>query len=71
MDFIAIITGLMSAYPCVTVPLTALGSLVVIAQIVVPLTPTKKDDKLLGKAMEGIPGKFLRALTQFAVIQKK
>jgi hypothetical protein len=62
---------LMAAYPQFSAPLTIIGTLVVLAQIIVPLTPTKKDDAILNKIMKGAPGKILRGLTKFALIQKK
>lgn len=62
---------LIGMYPAISIPLAGLGTLMVLAQIVVPLTPTKKDDAVLNKVLNGIPGKCLRGLTKFALIQKK
>lgn len=63
--------SLANDYPWISIILSGLGGIMVIAQIVVPLTPTKKDDQFLNWIMKGIPGKILRGLTSFAPIQKK
>ena len=68
----SLVMSLVDKYPIVSTILMVLGSLVVLAQIIVPLTPTKKDDKIL----EDIKGKpWLKSLldffVSFAVFQKK
>ena len=54
-----------------SVSLTALGALLVIAQVVVLMTKTKKDDEILQKA-ESMPvlGQLLALLKSFAPFQK-
>ena len=71
MDALSFLAEIVAAYPALTFPLTCLGTLVVMAQIILPLTPTKKDDAVLEKMHSGIPGKILKAVTSFAPIQKK
>jgi len=58
-------------YPWITAILSAFGGLMVLAQIIVPLTPTKKDDEILAWIQRGFRGKVLRAFLSFAPIQKK
>ena len=58
-------------YPWITAFLSFLGGLVVLAQVIVPLTPTKKDDEAMAWIMKGVCGKVLRGLTSFAPVQKK
>jgi len=67
-----IIALLVGQYPAITVVLAAVGSLVVLGQIVVVFTPSPKDNAAYEKVM-GTPivGMLLKALTKFSVIQKK
>ena len=51
--------------------LIVLGSAMMIAQAIVVITPTKKDDEIMGKLMSGYLGKFLRAVMKFAPFTKK
>lgn len=51
--------------------LVMLGSLVVIGQVVVVVTPTKKDDEKLEELKKGFFGVVINMLSKFAVIQKK
>jgi len=69
---LSIISGLVAQFPWLASVAMILGSLVVIGQIVVSLTPSKADDEAWAKIMN-IPllGAVLQALTNFAVIQKK
>ena len=72
MDIVAILVMVASKYPVAAAGLGILGSAVVMGQIVVVATPTKKDDEAWDK-IKSIPvlGALLSALTNFAVIQKK
>ena len=62
---------LAESYPWLMMILSGLGTLMIIAQIIVPLTPTKKDDEILAWIMRGKRGKILRAFLNFAPIRKK
>jgi len=62
---------LVIAYPAVSIPFAVIGGIVVLAQIIIPLTPTKKDDEAYARVMKGIPGKILSGFTAFAPIQVK
>jgi hypothetical protein len=58
--------------PIFLLVLTSLGSLVVVGQAVVVITPSKKDDEILDKIEKhSISGFFINLLKRFAVIQKK
>jgi hypothetical protein len=72
MDLEPIIVLLAGKYPMVAGVLALLGILVVVGQVVVVLTPTKKDDEALAK-WEQIPfvGSLLKVIAKFAPIQKK
>lgn len=73
MDTIAsLLAGLVAKAPIVGVVLAILGTLLVVAQLVVVLTPTKKDDEVVAKA-EGnaVVSALLTLLKSFALIQKK
>lgn len=72
MDPTQILTQLSTAAPWIHLTLTALGTLVVIGQVIVPLTPTKKDDEAWDK-IRSVPilGSVISALENFAVIRKK
>lgn len=66
MDFI---TG-MAFWPYIQMGLQILGSVVVVATVIVGLTPTQKDDEILA----GAKGKFASIfafIEKFSVIQKK
>lgn len=67
-----LVSALVAKFPAVSLILGVLGTLLVVAQVVVVLTPTKKDDEALAKA-EGIPvlGSLLVLLKSFALLQKK
>lgn len=73
MDSIALfLAGIAEKMPWLALVLGALGSLVVIGQAVVVLTPSKKDDEAFAKLEKhSIIGKLLEMLKKFAVIQKK
>lgn len=62
---------LVTAYPAIALPCAVIGGIVVLAQIIIPITPTKKDDEAMKKVMKGYPGKILNAFTAFAPIQVK
>ena len=52
--------------------LSILGSLVVVAQAVVAVTPSKKDDELLDKVEKSSIGGFIfKLLVAFAPVKKK
>lgn len=58
--------------PWVPIVLGSLGALVVVAQMVVVITPSKKDDEILGKIESNSVGKFfLDLLLKFAPFPKK
>ncbi len=69
---LAIVNKLVGLSPVVALIFGILGTLVVVAQIVVGLTPSKADDDAWDK-IKKIPvlGYLLSILTNFAVIQKK
>ncbi len=69
---LALVTFLSGLHPIVATVLVALGALVVIAQVVVGITPSKSDDAAWEK-IKGMPflGAFLSALASLAPIQKK
>lgn len=71
-QILAVVLKLVSVSPLVALIVGVLGTLVVIAQVIIPLTPSKSDDAAWEK-IKGIPvlGAALSALTKFAVIQKK
>lgn len=62
---------IIAKYPVVLLVLTGLGLLVVVAQVVVALTPGKKDDEFLAKIEGNAFGKKIMALlASFAPVQK-
>lgn len=63
--------SLLVSLPWVEPVLSALGALVVIAQIVVALTPSKRDDEILQQASQGAFKFVFDFLLSFAPIQKK
>lgn len=67
-----IVVALALKFPVVGLVLAALGLLVVVGQVVVVLTPTKKDDEAVAR-WQAIPilGQILAILAKFAPIQKK
>lgn len=69
---LAIVNKLVGLSPVVALIFGILGTLVVVAQIVVGITPSKNDDDAWEK-IKKIPvlGYVLSVLTKFAVIQKK
>jgi len=62
---------LVTAYPAISLPFAVIGGIVVLAQVIILITPSKKDDEALEKVMQGIPGRILSAFTAFAPIQVK
>lgn len=58
----------MDKAPWVSYILMALGSLMVLAQIIVPLTPTLKDDEFMNKSFMK---KLMEFFVKFAPFQKK
>jgi len=59
-------------FPIVALVLGVLGCLVIVAQAVVIMTPSKKDDEMLDAVQKSsIGGLLLKALVAFAPIQKK
>jgi hypothetical protein len=68
----AILTLLVTQVPALTSILVALGSLVVLGQVVVILTPSKKDELAYAKLMSTpIIGPLLLVASKFSIIQKK
>jgi hypothetical protein len=69
---LAFLQMLASKAPGVATAFVVLGTLVVLGQIIVQLTPSKADDAAWEK-IKGVPflGNLIVALTSFAVIQKK
>ena len=66
-----LVAELIAKYPVLLVVLTVLGLLVVLAQVIVFITPSKKDDELLAKIEANPIGKKLVNLfVSFAPIQK-
>jgi hypothetical protein len=58
-------------YPIASLILAGIGSLLLIAQIVVAFTPSKKDDIVLDKVMsDSFFGKIYSFFVSFAPIQK-
>lgn len=66
-----VLLGLLSQYPWGALILSALGTLVVVGQVVVVLTPSKKDDAILDDIKKGMFGKLLDMIAAFAPIQRK
>ncbi len=68
----AVIGFISNLHPIAALVLVFLGLLVVVAEAVVILTPTTKDDEFWGK-VKAIPvlGPVLAALAKLAPIQKK
>lgn len=63
---------LVAKMPALALIIGALGSLVVVGQAVVIITPSKKDDEILDKLEKhSILGSILNVLKSFAPIQKK
>lgn len=72
MDFDMILPMLVAKFPILAGIFLVLGLLVVLAQVIIPLTPSKKDDAAWDKIKQ-IPvlGSVISALVAFAPIQKK
>ena len=72
MDIEAILMLVVGKFPIAAALAMVLGTLVVLAQVIIPLTPSKADDHAWEK-LKGVPvlGSLLAALVKFAVIQKK
>lgn len=74
MDYTQItdlLSKLTSAFPIANAVLAGLGTLVVVGQVIVLLTPTKKDDEKLEEMKKGFLGVVIAVLSKFAVVQKK
>lgn len=71
MDAFEFLHGLSLQFPILTIVLAVLGSLVVVAQIVVALTPSQADDQALEKVKAGPLGKVFAVLEKFAPYKKK
>jgi len=66
-----LLAELITKYPVVLLALTIVGLLVVVAQVVVMMTPSKKDDELMAKIEANPIGKKLISIfVSFAPIQK-
>lgn len=63
--------SLLTSLPWVEPVLSGLGALVVIAQIIVALTPSKRDDEILEEVSSGAFKFVFDFLLSFAPIQKK
>jgi hypothetical protein len=73
MESIELVLGYLAGlHPAIPVALAALGGLVVVAQVVVTLTPSPVDNAWLAK-LESWPvvGAILKGVKSFAPIQKK
>jgi hypothetical protein len=72
MGEMEILMFLVAKFPVLSLVLGVLGTLVVVGQAVVVMTPSKADDAAWEK-IKAIPflGKFVEALTAFAFVQKK
>lgn len=55
----------------VMIIVSSLGTLVVLASVVIAITPTKKDDDVLGSIRKSWAGKILDFLERFSVIYRK
>jgi hypothetical protein len=73
MDAIELfLVGLADKAPWLLLVLSGLGSLMVVAQAVVIITPSKKDDELMASLEKhSILGALLNLLKKFAPIAKK
>lgn len=66
-----IIAELITKFPIVSTILVVLGLIMVLAQVIVVLTPTKKDDEFLEKLeANSIAKKLIDLFVSFAPIQK-
>ena len=72
MDLLTLLSDLMVKYPQITMVLSALGSLVILGQVYVAITPSKDDDAWYAK-LEAIPvlGQLLVVIKSFSPIQRK
>ena len=63
---------LMEAVPWLVYVISGLGTLVVLAQTYIAITPSQKDDKWYAKLEEkALIGSLLKLLVKFAPIQRK
>lgn len=62
---------LANQYPWVLLVLSSLGTLVILAQVVVAITPTKKDDLWVEGAKKNFLWKLVDIISTFAPIKKK
>jgi hypothetical protein len=67
----SLILDLVQKLPYGAAVLMVLGSLVVIGQAVVVITPSKKDDAIVDELKKGIFGKLIDLIAAFAPFQKK
>jgi hypothetical protein len=65
------IEGILNKFPWVNYVLSGLGSLMILAQTVIAITPSKKDDAWWQEKQKGVLGKLFKFFTDFAPIQKK
>lgn len=72
MDVGAILDTLVGLVPVLKTVLVVLGSLVVVATVLVKITPSQEDDALLVK-LKAVPilGALLTALEKFSVLSRK
>ncbi len=72
MDWAVILESVKGAVPFMAVVLQVLGSLVVVASVLVKLTPSQSDDALIERA-KAIPvlGSLIVALERFSVFARK
>ena len=69
---VKVLQDLAAKVPVLALVLGVLGSLVIVGQMIVLLTPSKADDAWLAKLKEmPVVGMLLKALEAFAPIQKK
>lgn len=72
MDISSFLLAFVQSHLWVSIGLMALGCMVVLAQAIVPLTPTKSDDAILEAVEKNSMGKaILNFVLAFAPIQKK
>lgn len=72
IDIENMLAAVVGKFPIVAYVLMVLGTIVVLAQVYVAMTPRKDDDAFVAK-LESMPviGHLLRALVKFAPFQRK
>jgi hypothetical protein len=60
-----------SSYPLVSLLLMALGTLFVMIEIIVKLTPSKADDEVWSRITNGYTGAILRVFMRFSKVSEK